>query len=142
MPLNGPGPLSQAVILTLLHRVCVIQSLLPAWGLTYLFLARQHYRRDTACRRGFQVCTVVAPEGVHCFEHQRTPLLTCFDVQPSERALQEPLISPYIARVVPNVKAVLNTTKQCLAILPGGPQLMDSAKTITEIQDILVRKQV
>ena len=24
MPLNGPGPLSQAVILTLLHRVCVL----------------------------------------------------------------------------------------------------------------------
>lgn len=25
MPLNGPGPLSQAVILTLLHRVCAIR---------------------------------------------------------------------------------------------------------------------
>jgi hypothetical protein len=26
MPLNGPGPLSQAVVLTLLHRVCVLNQ--------------------------------------------------------------------------------------------------------------------
>lgn len=65
------------------------------------------------------------------------------DVKVSQWALfQEPLISPYIARVVPNVKAMLNTTKQRLAILPGGPQLVDSARTITEIQDVLARKQV
>lgn len=37
---------------------------------------------------------------------------------------------------------MLNTTKQRLAILPGGPQLVDSARTIAEIQEILIRKQV
>lgn len=85
---------------------------------------------------------MVASEGVHCVEHQRT-LFVFPDVNVSERALlQEPLISPYIARVVPNVKGMLNTTKQRLAILPGGTQLMDSARTIAEIQEILARKQL
>jgi hypothetical protein len=41
---------------------------------------------------------------------------------------------------VPNVQQMLNTTKQRLAILPGGPQLHDTARTITDIQDTLSRK--
>lgn len=85
----------------------------------------------------------MASEGGNCFEHQRMSFVNSSWYDSGRSALfQEPLISPYIARVVPNVKAMLNTTKQRLAILPGGPQLMDSAKTITEIQDILARKQV
>ncbi|KAI6150997.1 hypothetical protein BKA82DRAFT_4465527 [Pisolithus tinctorius] len=55
--------------------------------------------------------------------------------------INEPLISPYVARVVPNVKAMLNTIKQRLSILPGPPQLMDSVRTISDIQDTLTRKQ-
>ncbi|KAF8136086.1 hypothetical protein EV363DRAFT_1318702 [Boletus edulis] len=106
MPLNSPGPLSQAVILTLLHRLAGIVGETPPVD------------------EGFK-------SALWWLQRAATVL-----------NINEPLISPYIARVVPNVKSMLNTTKQRLAILPGGPQLMDSARTITEIQDILVRKQV
>ncbi|KAG6379129.1 hypothetical protein JVT61DRAFT_11566 [Boletus reticuloceps] len=106
MPLNSPGPLSQAVILTLLHRLAGIVGETPPVD------------------EGFK-------SALWWLQRAATVL-----------NINEPLISPYIARVVPNVKSMLNTTKQRLAILPGGPQLMDSARAITEIQDILVRKQV
>ena len=53
---------------------------------------------------------------------------------------KDPLISPYIARVVPTVQQMLNTTKQRLSIIPGGPQLLDAARTISEVQDTLNRK--
>ncbi|KAI9569057.1 hypothetical protein HD554DRAFT_2255678 [Boletus coccyginus] len=106
MPLNGPGPLSQAVILTLLHRLAGIVGETPPVDEAFKSALWWLQRAATVLN------------------------------------INEPLISPYIARVVPNVKAMLNTTKQRLAILPGGPQLVDSAKTIAEIQDILVRKQV
>jgi hypothetical protein len=106
MPLNGPGPLSQAVILTLLHRLAGIVGETPPIDEAFKSALWWLQRAATVLN------------------------------------INEPLISPYIARVVPNVKAMLNSTKQRLAILPGGPQLVDSARTITEIQDILVRKQV
>ncbi|KAF8558471.1 hypothetical protein OG21DRAFT_1405181 [Imleria badia] len=106
MPLNGPGPLSQAVILTLLHRLAGIVGETPPVDEAFKSALWWLQRAATVLN------------------------------------INEPLISPYIARVVPNVKAMLNTTKQRLAILPGGPQLVDSARTIAEIQDILVRKQV
>jgi hypothetical protein len=50
------------------------------------------------------------------------------------------LISPYVPRVVPNVQQMLNTTKQRLAILPGGPQMHESLRMITDIHDTLSRK--
>jgi len=106
MPLNNPGPLSQAVILTLLHRLAGIVGETPPVDEAFKSALWWLQRAATVLN------------------------------------INEPLISPYIARVVPNVKSMLNTTKQRLAILPGGPQLMDSARTITEIQDILARKQV
>ncbi|KAH0830388.1 hypothetical protein J3R83DRAFT_1782 [Lanmaoa asiatica] len=106
MPLNGPGPLSQAVILTLLHRLAGIVGETPPIDEAFKSALWWLQRAATVLN------------------------------------INEPLISPYIARVVPNVKAMLNTTKQRLAILPGGPQLMDSARTISEIQDTLARKQV
>lgn len=34
---------------------------------------------------------------------------------------------------------MLNSTKQRLAILPGGP-LMDTARMISDVQDMLARK--
>ncbi|KAI6133904.1 hypothetical protein EDD17DRAFT_1869657 [Pisolithus thermaeus] len=90
MPLNGPEPLSQAVILTLFHR-----------------LAATWLQRVAAMLN-----------------------------------INEPLVSPYVARVDPNVKTMLNTTKQRLSILPGSPQLMDSVRTISDIQDTLTHKQI
>lgn len=51
---------------------------------------------------------------------------------------QDPLISPYIARVLPSVQQMLNTTKQRMSIIPGGP--VDTARSISDIQDILSRK--
>jgi hypothetical protein len=56
--------------------------------------------------------------------------------------IQDPLISPYIARVVPNVQQMLNTTKSRCAILPGGPPLVDAVRTISDIQDTLSRKPI
>lgn len=50
----------------------------------------------------------------------------------------DPLISPYVARVMPNVQQMLNTTKQRLAILPGPP--IEATRTINDIQEILNRK--
>lgn len=52
--------------------------------------------------------------------------------------MQDPLISPYVARVVPSVQQMLNTTKQRLSIIPGPP--IETTRTISEIQDILSRK--
>lgn len=54
--------------------------------------------------------------------------------------LQDPLISPYVSRVLPSVQQMLNTTKQRMAILPGGPLMPDSARTISDVQDMLARK--
>lgn len=50
----------------------------------------------------------------------------------------DPLISPYVARVMPNVQQMLNTTKQRLSILPGPP--IEATRTINDIQEILNRK--
>ncbi|KAG6331224.1 hypothetical protein ID866_7865 [Astraeus odoratus] len=105
MPLNGPGPLSQAVILTLLHRLAAIVGETPPV--------------DEAFKSALWWLQRAA----------------------SVLNINEPLISPYVARVVPNVKAMLNSIKQRLSILPGSPQLMDSVRTISEVQDTLGRKQ-
>ena len=52
---------------------------------------------------------------------------------------QDKLIADFIPRVLPNVQLSLNNTKQRLAIIPGGPTV-ETARTITEIQEILRRK--
>lgn len=53
---------------------------------------------------------------------------------------QDKLISDFIPRVVPNVQLLLNNTKQRLAIVPNGPQTLETARTITDIQEMLRRK--
>ncbi|KAI6126276.1 hypothetical protein EV401DRAFT_2207222 [Pisolithus croceorrhizus] len=106
MPLNGPGPLSQAVILTLLHRLAATVGETPPVDEAFKSALWWLQRAATVLN------------------------------------INEPLISPYVARVVPNVEAMLNTTKQRLSILPGSPQLMDSVRTISDIQDTLTRKQI
>ncbi|KAJ3004568.1 hypothetical protein NUW54_g4756 [Trametes sanguinea] len=104
MPLNGPSPLSQAVMLTLVHRLStIIGETSPT---DEIFKASMWWLQRAA-----------------------TVLNTT-----------DPLISPYVARVMPSVQQMLNTTKQRLSILPGPP--IDATRTISEIQDILNRKPI
>ncbi len=50
------------------------------------------------------------------------------------------LIADFIPRVVPTVQQSLNTTKQRLAILPGGSGTIEAARQLTDVQEILRRK--
>ncbi|GBE82365.1 hypothetical protein SCP_0407490 [Sparassis crispa] len=102
MPLNGPSPLSQAVVLTLVHRLSsVIGETSP---LDEVFKVSMWWLQRAA----------------------------------SVLNTSDPLISPYVARVLPSVQQLLNTTKQRLNILPGGP--IEATRAISDIQDILSRK--
>ncbi|KAI0064686.1 hypothetical protein BV25DRAFT_1799983 [Artomyces pyxidatus] len=104
MPLNGPPPLSQAVILTLVHRLgAAIGESAPV---------------DESFKSSL-------------WWLQRAAMVL---------NTNDPLISPYVARVLPNVQQMLNTTKQRIAILPGGPQLLETARSISDIQDVLSHK--
>ncbi|EPT05944.1 hypothetical protein FOMPIDRAFT_1026825 [Fomitopsis schrenkii] len=102
MPLKGPGPLSQAVVLTLVHRLSSLvgetSPLDESFKVSMWWLQRAASTLNTG----------------------------------------DPLISPYVARVVPSVQQMLNTTKQRLSIIPGPP--IEATRTISEIQDILSRK--
>jgi len=104
MPTNGPGPLSQAVVLTLVHRLAAaVGETSPvdeAFKSTLWWLQRASMSLN----------------------------------------ISDPLISPYTGRVLPNVQSMLNTTKQRLALLPGGPQLVESTRLISDIQETLSRK--
>ena len=105
MPVNTTPPLSQAVILTLVHRLAAALGETPpvdeSFNSTLWWLLR--------------AASVLNPS--------------------------DPLISPYVTRVVPSVQQVLNTTKQRLMILPGGPQAIDAARTITDVQETLSGKR-
>ena len=105
MPLNSAPPLSQAVILTLVHRLAAAVGETPpvdeSFKSTLWWLQR--------------AASVFNPS--------------------------DPLISPYVARVVPSVQQVLNSTKQRLMILPGGPQAVDAVRTITDVQETLSGKR-
>lgn len=105
MPLNTTSPLSQAVILTLVHRLAAALGETPpvdeSFKSTLWWLQRAASVLNTS----------------------------------------DPLISPYVTRVVPSVQQVLNTTKQRLMLLPGGPQAIDAARTITDVQEILSGKR-
>lgn len=54
--------------------------------------------------------------------------------------VQDKLITDFIPRVIPNVQHLLNTTKQRLTILPGGPSTLETARTLSDIQETLRRK--
>ncbi|KAI0703597.1 hypothetical protein BC835DRAFT_1262691 [Cytidiella melzeri] len=103
MPLGGGGPLSQAVVLTLVHRLASMIGETPpsddAFKSTLWWLQRASTTLNTS----------------------------------------DPLIAPYVSRVMPSVQQMLNTTKQRIAILPGG-LLLDTARTISDVQDMLARK--
>ncbi|TFY60695.1 hypothetical protein EVJ58_g4976 [Rhodofomes roseus] len=102
MPLKGPGPLSQAVVLTLVHRLSGIvgetSPLDESFKISMWWLQRASSTLNSS----------------------------------------DPLISPYVARVLPSVQQMLNTTKSRLSIIPGPP--IEATRTISEIQDILSRK--
>ncbi|CCM02934.1 uncharacterized protein FIBRA_05049 [Fibroporia radiculosa] len=104
MPLNGPTLLSQAVVLTLVHRLSSVvgetSPLDDSFKLSMWWLQRAASTLNT----------------------------------------QDPLIAPYISRVLPSVLQMLNTTKQRLIILPGTP--IEASRAITDIQDILSRKPI
>ncbi|TCD61419.1 hypothetical protein EIP91_008453 [Steccherinum ochraceum] len=103
MPLNGGGPLSQAVVLTLVHRLSQLIGEIPPSDETF-------------------------KSSLWWLQRASTILNT-----------SDPLISPYVSRVMPSVQSMLNTTKQRLAILPGQP-LMETARAVADIQDQLARK--
>jgi hypothetical protein len=105
MPLNSTPPLSQAVILTLVHRLAAALGETPPVDESF--------------------------KSTLWWLHRAASTLN-----PSD-----PLISPYVARVVPSVQQVLNSTKQRLMILPGGPQAIDTARTITDVQETLSGKR-
>ncbi|CAA7267926.1 unnamed protein product [Cyclocybe aegerita] len=104
LPLNGPPLVSQAVILTLIHRLSAVVG-------------------DTA-------------PGDEAFKTslwwlQRVASL----LRPDDK-----LIADFIPRVIPTVQSSLNTTKQRLAILPGGSATMETARALSDVQEALRRK--
>ena len=101
MPLSGTPPLSQAVILTLVHRLSAAIVELPPMD--------DNFKN------------------------------TLWWLQRASSVLNssDPLISPYVARVIPTVEQVLNSTKQRLMLLPGGPQAADAVLKISSIQQTL-----
>ena len=120
LPLNGPGPLSQAVVLTLVHRVS-----------TFLSMGRS--------------CIDIIPRQLSSIIGETPPADEFFKVsmwwlQRAATVLNtnDPLISPYVVRVIPSVQQILNTTKQRLSIIPGPP--IEATRTISDIQEILNRK--
>ena len=77
-------------------------------------------------------------------QHQRKFIVFTFlkslRTRAHETCFQDPLVSPYVKRVLTGVLQTLNTTKQRLSLLPGGPQLVDSTRVISDIQEALSRK--
>ncbi|KAK7440206.1 hypothetical protein VKT23_017148 [Stygiomarasmius scandens] len=105
MPVNGQPLVSQAVILTLVHRL-----------------------------------SAAVGETSPTDESFKTSL---WWLQRSVSLLrpEDKLITDFIPRVIPNVQALLNTTKQRLTIpVPGGPPTLDIARNISDVQETLRRK--
>lgn len=145
MPLNGPSPLSQAVILTIVHRVSAI-------GLRFALLLSDGSSCSISSaplsgRMPLKARSSSPPSGG---SSARPLYLKPMYVQyfPSPRCemtadpcvAQDPIIAPYCSRVLPNVQSLLNITKQRLSILPGGAQAIETARAISDIQDILSHK--
>jgi len=103
MPLNSAGPLSQAVILTLIHRIAAaVGDISPV---------------DDFFKSGLW------------WMQRAISVLNAND----------PLISPYVGRVLPSVQGMLQTTRQRLNILPVSPSI-DTTRSITDLQDMIGRK--
>ncbi|CAE6515628.1 unnamed protein product [Rhizoctonia solani] len=101
---NGQSPLSQAVVLTLIHRLSsTLSELSPideGFKLGLWWLQRASY-------------TVVP---------------------------NDPVISPYSARVMQSAQQILGSTVSRLNLLPGGPPLAETNSMISQIQRTLSNK--
>ncbi|KAJ3508575.1 hypothetical protein NMY22_g16568 [Coprinellus aureogranulatus] len=106
MPLNAPSLVSQAVILTLVHRLSAIVGETPPNDESFK-TSLWWLQRSVA---------VLRPE--------------------------DKLITDFIPRVIPNVQHLLNTTKQRLTILPGSPPMIETSRTLSDIQENLRRKVI
>ncbi|KAF8969897.1 hypothetical protein BDZ97DRAFT_1915012 [Flammula alnicola] len=104
LPLNGPPLVSQAVILTLIHRLSAVVGDTPPTDETF----------KTSLWWLQRVSSLLRPD--------------------------DKLIADFIPRVIPTVQQSLNTTKQRLAILPGGLGTMETARALSDIQEALRRK--
>ena len=70
MPLNGNSPLSQAVVLTLVHRVSASLVIVISFGFNVVSLAIRHRRRDPSVGRLLQVIPLVAATVRGCPQHK------------------------------------------------------------------------
>jgi len=123
VPLSGTPLVSQAVILTLVHRVCS----------SCQFIHR--LVTDKWCHKLSGIISETAPNDdffkTMLWWLQRVVNL----VRPDDK-----LIADFIPRVVPTVQQSLNTTKQRLTILPGGSGTIEAVRQLTEVQEVLRRK--
>jgi len=105
LPASGKSPLSQAIILTLIHRLSSIVSDAIPGEETYKSSLWWLQRAATA-------------------------------LNPNDG-----LISPYIARLLPNIQNTLTLARQ-RALIPGpsGQQFPDASRMVHDIQEILNRK--
>ncbi|KAH9484164.1 hypothetical protein JR316_0003644 [Psilocybe cubensis] len=103
-PLNGTPLVSQAVILTLVHRLSTVVGEVAPNDETFKSSLWWLQR----------VASLLRPD--------------------------DKLIADFIPRVVPTVQQSLNTTKQRLAILPGGLGTIEAARQLSDIQESLRRK--
>lgn len=121
MPLNGNSLVSQAVILTLVHRLSAVVGETPPTDESFKTSLWWLQRSVALLRPEVRPCGALYFVVLNYHE-------------------QDKLIADFIPRVVPNVQHLLNTTKQRLTILPGGPPTLETARTISDIQDSLRRK--
>ncbi|KDQ13159.1 hypothetical protein BOTBODRAFT_175764 [Botryobasidium botryosum FD-172 SS1] len=104
MPTNGRSPLSQAVILTIIHRLSSsIAELSPV---------------DESFKSGL-------------WWLQRAAYTLVPD---------DPVITPYVKRVLQTAQSILGTTASRLSLLPGGQSLIETNNMISQIQQTLATK--
>ena len=83
---------------------------------------------------------MVAPEGGCSAEYQRECHLRKKCIVSDVSSSQDPVIAPYVARVMPTVQQMLTTIRSRIAIIPNVPQALETARSIQDIQEILSRK--
>jgi hypothetical protein len=140
MPLNAPVPLSQAVVLTLIHRVCASSALLYE-TLADCPPAVDEPRRGLAHGRRVRNHDLVAPARLARARHHCEPCRHAPHESAANACTQDPLVASYIPRVLPQVQQSLNSSRQRMSILPGAPpHIVDAARSISDVQATLGRK--
>ncbi|ELU40154.1 hypothetical protein AG1IA_05818 [Rhizoctonia solani AG-1 IA] len=119
---NGQSPLSQAVVLTLIHRVSTSNYLIQ-WTNTDLELQLSSTLSELSpVDEGFKL-------GLWWLQR------ASFTVVPND-----PVIAPYSSRVMQSAQQILGTTVNRLNLLPGGPSLVETNSMIAQIQRTLSNK--